>query len=88
MAVSLGCRNPCWGHHGEPLCYCRVDSQGEDLVHMDVRRRRLDVVTFLEASHSRSRRWCGRGGRLEVLREACFVRVTVKVRRVHGCWRS
>jgi hypothetical protein len=45
-----------------------VDSLGENLVLLDVRRWRLGVVTFLEASHLRSRRLCGRRGRLEVLR--------------------
>jgi hypothetical protein len=88
MAAPLGRRNPCWGHLGEPLCYRPVDSQGEDLVHLDVRRGRLGVVTFLEASHLGSRCLCDRRGCLEVMRGACLVRVAVRVRRVHGCCRS
>jgi hypothetical protein len=32
-------------------------SQGESLVLLDVRRRRLGVVTFLKASYLESRRW-------------------------------
>jgi hypothetical protein len=39
--------SPCWGHHGEALCYRCGDSQGEN---PDVRQRRLGVVTFLKVS--------------------------------------
>jgi hypothetical protein len=50
MAATFGRRSPCWGHHGEALCFVARGSQGEDLVHLDVRRQRMGVVTFLEAS--------------------------------------
>jgi hypothetical protein len=51
MAAPLGRQNLCWGHHGEPLCYRCLASQGEYLIHLDVRRQGLGVVTFLEALH-------------------------------------
>jgi hypothetical protein len=88
MEAPLESRSPCWGHHGEARCSHRVDSRGEDLIYVDVGWQRLGVVTFLEASHLESHRLCGRGGRLEVLREASLVRVAVKVRRAHGCLRT
>jgi hypothetical protein len=32
MAATFGRRSPCWGHHGEALCFVVRGSQGEDLV--------------------------------------------------------
>jgi hypothetical protein len=88
MTASLGRQTPCWGHHSKALGSRRVDSLGENLVLLDVRRWHLGVVTFLEVSHLRSQHLCGRRGHLEVLRGARLVCVAVKVRRVHGCLRS
>jgi hypothetical protein len=36
MAAPMGRRSPYWGRHCEALCSLRVDSQGEDLIHLDV----------------------------------------------------
>jgi hypothetical protein len=57
MAALLQRRSPCWGHHGEALrSRCRGGSQGENLVLLDVRRRRLGGVTFSKASFLEPRR--------------------------------
>jgi hypothetical protein len=59
-------------------------SYGEDLVLLDVRRRRLGIVTFLEASFFESRRLCWWWS----LAGAVADYVVVKVLRVHGCYRA
>jgi hypothetical protein len=46
----VGVDLPIGGVMGRHLALISRGSQGEDLVHLDVRRRRLGIVTFLEAS--------------------------------------
>jgi hypothetical protein len=51
MAALLGCRSPCWGRMARYYLLVAGGSLGENLVLLDVRWRRIGVVTFLKESY-------------------------------------
>jgi hypothetical protein len=81
---ALGVSDSPPGHHGEASCSLpRGTLWVKTLSVLDMQRRRLRVVPFLEASYSVPTRSCGGGG-------GCCLedRVVEEVLRAHGCWRD